>query len=710
MPTTTTICPFLGLAGDRTMRMVDPDAAHRCYATDPIGAPELRYQRANCLTPHHPACPLYTAARKGENPRESREEAERRRRSRREANGLRERLLRYWPWLLVAALALVLGIVVVGDLLSTRSSSEAPGRPASEAAGPLAAAPALGPSPTPRATPSPVQVQGAPGAAAAPARFATPTAEPGGRTIAVGPAAGDAGWWASGDARGNHLGDSFLYAGYTNGQAFVAAARLPLTNVPRGAAVRGAAVRLAGLNDDRFDPNAGGTWSVQLLPLSAVPDFRTASFQEIFNAPAAVTLIPTFFAADLGAGEENVAELDAASRAWLEGQLLDAADAIILRITGPSGGADTLFAWDSGAGPATFGEGPELVIALGPLPATAPPLPTEAVIVATETATPANVLTAAARAWTATAAVEMFGTPTPPTHRYVTPTATPANLATVQARALLAGFLPIVLHTPTPGNAETATALEWIAAAEALLTGTPTALPREYVTPVIITPTPQPANVMTAAAQMIAATARVAAEGTPPPWAYNVVVATVTPTPFVIVPAAPANLATAQALSAYATAVTMLTGTFTPYPADAVTATPRGGIAPPAAPPEATQPPPAAEPQPAPAPSPAASCPDPRVQITSPASGDQVSGEIELRGRAVHEAFSAYVIEFAAGELPAEGYIEAWRTTSQVDGGVLGVFVLTELPAGTYTLSLRVLTAAGDPPPPCRIVVRVAAP
>ncbi len=53
----------------------------------------------------------------------------------------------------------------------------------------------------------------------------------------------------------------------------------------------------------------------------------------------------------------------------------------------------------------------------------------------------------------------------------------------------------------------------------------------------------------------------------------------------------------------------------------------------------------------------------------------------------MHESFAAYVVEFALGELPAEGYTEAWRSTTAIEGGVLGA-VLTELPAGRYTLSL----------------------
>ncbi len=326
--------------------------------------------------------------------------------------------------------------------------------------------------------------------------------------------AGEAGWWTGGDARGNHLGDSFLYAGYAGGQPYIAAARIELSGVARGAPIRAGELRLTGLDGGRFDPNAGGTWSVQLLADAAFPDFARTDFQTIYNAPPAVSLFPTFFAADLGVGEVNVAQLDDSARAWLEGQLIDGATAVIVRITGPAGGGDTVFAWDSGAGAATVGEGPELALTVGPAPTHTPPLPTEAVIIATLTPTPANVLTVAAQAWTATAMVETIGTPTPLTYRVVTPTPIPANLATAQALGI-PGWQPIVVSTPTPANAATATRLAEYATAVAVTTGTFTPVPTNAVTPVVVLPTPMPRNVITAAAQMRTATAQVAVARAP---------------------------------------------------------------------------------------------------------------------------------------------------------------------------------------------------
>ncbi len=439
-----------------------------------------------------------------------------------------------------------------------------------------------------------------------------------------------------------------------------------------------------------------------------------------------MTLFPTFFAADLGEGRVNVAAFDEGGRTWLESQLRDGKTSLIARIVGPGGG-ESLFAWDSGAGPATGGQGPALVLALGPAPATAPPLPTEAVIVATDTPTPVNVLTAVVHALTATAAAEQ-GTPA---YRFVSPTPSPANIATMQARALLANLPAIVPDTPTPANAATAEIVSLLATADAFLTGTPTPPPSGFVTPIVITPTPMPMNVMTAAAQALTRSAE-PLSGTPTPPPYNLIVATITPPIFVIVDTAtPANEATATIQAAYATAVTILTGTFTPFPYNAVTATltptptetgipPTPTIAPTAtkAPTQTRTPRPGrAQPRPtatrrgaAPAATPTiptSVCTDPRVQIGAPKSGATISDQLSCAvGRCTKPSppmsWSLPGVPFlpAATKRPS-GAPARSKTASWAR------FVLTALPDGTYTLSLRVLTSAGDPPPPCRVVIQV---
>ncbi len=709
MPDLSTSCPYLGLAAEPTVMRNQPDAAHRCYAQEPPDEPEVSYQGQFCLAAQHGACPYYARAqRERVPPPEPHSRALPPRKSRRVPAWLTA-----LAWIGVIALLALAAVVYLRDsgvLLAripgiSRLLAASPAPPSPTATLTPAASPTFAPTSTPASQPL---------VATRPV-YNSPTPEAGGRIIALSPRAGDAGWWTGGEARGNHLGDSFLYSGYANGQAFIAAMRFDLTALPRGAALRAAQLRLTGLKDDRFDPNAGGTWSVQLLAETALPDFAAADFQALLNAPASVTLFPTFFPADLDAGEINVAELDAAGRAWLEKQIADGATAVIARITGPTRG-ETLFAWDSGSGPATVGEGPEFVIAFGPAPATAPPLPTEAVIVATDTPTPANALTAEAYALDATATVAALGGTSPAqAFRFVTPTPTAANIATVQARALLRGDTPVVAHTPTPATSATAEVLRLIATAEAFLTGTPTPLPSTYVTPVIITPTPAPQNVLTAVVQAWTATAEAPGARAAVPLPPNAIIATVTPPLFVIVDTpTPANEGTATAQADYATAVAVLTGTFTPFPYNAVTATPTLSLT--AASNKAkttatfTPAPPKGKPAPTPTRPPLISCPDKRVQITAPKPGQAVGGEFDLRGTATHEQFAAYVIEWAKGALPRQGYEEAFRSDNQVTDGPLGTFVISEMPSGVYTISLRVLVSSGQAPAACRVVVQVKNP
>ncbi len=658
------VCPYLGLAGDPTLSRTRPDTAHRCYAQVPPGTPDEAYQAACCLVVNHRDCPVFRAPAAAPAVQEAKKP--------RPVSAAR--WLRLLPWASLIVVAVVVAFVYLRDWRAVPPATATPA--------PAAIATA---TPTPGETPSPSLAP----VIAAPAFTPTYTPEPGGRILVISPKAGDAGWFASGEARGNHLGDSFLYAGYFGGQVFISTVRFDLSNVPRGAPIRTATLQLTGLKGDRFNPAAGGTWSVQLLPASALPDYTRAEFQAVFNVPAAVTLLPTLYPADLTVGRPNTWAVDPGGREWLAGQLLDGATAVIARLIGPTGGDDTLFAWDSGAGPATLGAGPQLVLHLGPPPPTPPPLPTEAVIVATLTPTPENILTVAAQAWTATAVARTIGTYTPLPYRVVTPTPTPANLATVQALALLRGLPPVVPHTPTPANEATAEALARYATAQAFLTGTPTPPPTNAVTPVIITPTPLPTNVFTAAARILQATADAATTGTPTPWPYNAVIATVTP-PWIVITSTPvpANGATATAISAYATAVSLVIGTFTPLPPNAATPTPPGYV-----PPTPT--------------APQALCPDPRARITAPAPGATVSGSLELRGTASHEAFGYYTLAVAAGSPPTGDYVEFGRITAPVSDGQLGRFDTTSVRNGVYTLRLVVVDAAGNALPPCEVAVRV---
>ena len=411
------------------------------------------------------------------------------------------------------------------------------------------------PTATPAVTTTPVPV--VPPSATLPVVRPSATPELGGKIVVVAPGATDLGWWASSDVGGIHLGDSFLYSGYVDDEVFVSAMRFDLRQVPRGAPIRAATLELTGLRDDKLDPAADAQWTIQFLDPKTLKDFVRSDFQTVFNAPAAVTLFPTLAAKDLGVRQVNAMTLDATAREWISQQMLDGATSVIVRLTGPVSGQPSLFAWDSGSGQMTQGSGPRLVVQMGAPPATPPPLPTLPTLVVTSTPTPANILTVAANALTATA-LARGGTSEP--SQYAVVTATPERL--------------VITYTPVPQNGATATAQAAYATAVAVTTGTFTPMPKNAITPIVVLPTPMPENVLTAAAQMVAAVAEIARNGTPTPLPYSAVVATVTPTPLVLVSTPrPLNVATARAMIAYATAAAMTTGTPTPLPPSVATPT-----------------------------------------------------------------------------------------------------------------------------------------
>lgn len=52
-------CPFVALDSDRDRRLDEPDHRHRCYA-EPEPAPRaIAHQRAYCLSPNFPGCPIF---------------------------------------------------------------------------------------------------------------------------------------------------------------------------------------------------------------------------------------------------------------------------------------------------------------------------------------------------------------------------------------------------------------------------------------------------------------------------------------------------------------------------------------------------------------------------------------------------------------------------------------------------------------------------
>jgi hypothetical protein len=227
-----------------------------------------------------------------------------------------------------------------------------------------------------------------------------------------------------------------------------------------------------------------------------------------------------------------------------------------------------------------FPAGPEVggIAAGAPLATTPSPTatPTRTVtptyVVITSTPTPPNAATVLAQLAALATQIALEGTPTPLPRNWVTPivvtaTPTPPNVWTATPTPTL------VVITPSPTAANVATAFARLAAlaTQAAREGTPTPLPRNWVTPVVVTATPTPANPATAAWLTVTAFV-VALTGTPTPTPPNVWTATPTPTLVVITPSpTAANVATAFArLAARATQIA-LQGTPTPLPPNWVT-------------------------------------------------------------------------------------------------------------------------------------------
>jgi hypothetical protein len=592
-PITNTCCPHLGLDIDQTVMLDSATASHRCYALKAPVAPDFGRQEGFCLTANFAACPFYTVTPTAVTP---------------PVGTLPQPSLSPTPpfmpkpqrpttgrWLSLATLLSVmvtagLGLLIMSaNLLGFDQANTLPVQSANDAAVNLAASPAATASVAELAavavTPAtPLQPVTATPTATATAtapptnqRFNTPTPEPGGQVFLIGPSIGHGGWWKSNDSQRNHIDDAYLYAGTYEGETFIAAVRFDLKKVARGAPIREAQIRLTGLRQDQFQPDAAGLWLVQLVPESSLEQVNTADFLTMLSAPAAITLFPPLTAADLAPAQVNQWMLDETTRTWLEKQLLDGATSVILRIQASIERGEALFAWHSGLGSTNREEAPALLLSLGPPPPTPPPLPTRAVIVATMTPVPQNVLTVVAIGQTATAMAVTTGTYTPVPYAIVTPTPYPANLATVQTMALAQQLPPVILHTPVPNSAAQATRNADYATAVAITTGTFTPAPTNYVTPVLIPPSPPAQNVATEAARVVAATA-VANSGAPTatPLPYNAVIALylyATPTP--------ANGETAVAEAIIATAAAKVDGTPTPLPWHALVITPIPPTAPP---------------------------------------------------------------------------------------------------------------------------------
>jgi hypothetical protein len=86
------------------------------------------------------------------------------------------------------------------------------------------------------------------------------------------------------------------------------------------------------------------------------------------------------------------------------------------------------------------------------------------------------------------------------------------------------------------------------------------------------------------------------------------------------------------------------------------------------------------------------------AEITSPGSGEQLFGQINIVGSAAHPtAFASYTLEYDNLNEPAEQwFLVQERVTQQVQDGVLGAWNTSLVPDGAYQLRLRVVMTTGE--------------
>lgn len=82
--------------------------------------------------------------------------------------------------------------------------------------------------------------------------------------------------------------------------------------------------------------------------------------------------------------------------------------------------------------------------------------------------------------------------------------------------------------------------------------------------------------------------------------------------------------------------------------------------------------------------------------ITSPATGSSVRGSVAVRGTASSDSFARYELYFKQEPSGDESYIWFSGNTSQVFDGELGTWHTEDLPAGIYTLRLRIVRPDGN--------------
>lgn len=361
MNPTTNICPWLGTDEDRETRHLEPTRMHICYAQKRKTSIPVEHQTAYCLTGEHRTCSFYLEPPPLPRPiipSEIEDEF-----------GLppdRIPALRILVWVVVC-----LGVVAAAFFYGSARLAPLPqSKPPTEGA---PSSPLTSTSTPYRSLATPINLVASPTPAF---EFLKPTGTltpyPGGAIYSLSPEAGTVGWVASNESRGNHVGDSFMYAGVYDNVIYHGFFQFDLAAIPRGATIYAATLELTGIDDRRLGNT--GVWEIRVLPRAADTEWNQHTFQTIHNAPAQWSILPALSANDLRADKAKVFQIPRDVLKDWEQRLIDLYTTVSFRIDGPLTGNNSLYAWVSGYGTSSKVYRPRLLLNVGPPPLT--PYPT----------------------------------------------------------------------------------------------------------------------------------------------------------------------------------------------------------------------------------------------------------------------------------------------------------------------------------------------
>lgn len=120
--------------------------------------------------------------------------------------------------------------------------------------------------------------------------------------------------------------------------------------------------------------------------------------------------------------------------------------------------------------------------------------------------------------------------------------------------------------------------------------------------------------------------------------------------------------------------------------------------------------PPVAGAAPPPTPTPGAACDLQGARVTSPISGQTVTGQVVVQGGANILNFQKYKFEIRGASTNQAWVVVADNNVPVVDPGLLGTWDSTSLAPGPYVLRLVVLRVDGTFPTPCEVPITIASP